>query len=76
MPADRSTHRPTVQQPQSPSGVPMSDLLAACAAAAAISTPPRVPEPGGTGPAEGRDRHAPHDRHHDRHGRPDRREAA
>ncbi|MFB7652184.1 MULTISPECIES: hypothetical protein [unclassified Streptomyces] len=27
------------------SGVPMSELLASCAAAAAVSTPPRAPEP-------------------------------
>ncbi|MCT7351828.1 hypothetical protein N4P33_06520 [Streptomyces sp. 15-116A] len=36
--------RRTTAQPQPVSGVPMRDLLAACAAAAAISTPPRVPE--------------------------------
>ncbi|MFJ2215679.1 hypothetical protein ACIQVO_24815 [Streptomyces sp. NPDC101062] len=29
----------------SPSSVPMKDLLASCAAAAAVSTPPRAPEP-------------------------------
>ncbi|MEU1051084.1 hypothetical protein [Streptomyces sp. NPDC005876] len=28
-----------------PSGVPMRDLLASCAAASAVSTPPRAPEP-------------------------------
>ncbi|MCZ9342670.1 hypothetical protein NGM37_33430 [Streptomyces sp. TRM76130] len=28
-----------------PAPVPMRDLLAACAAAKAISTPPRAPEP-------------------------------
>ncbi|MEV8595751.1 hypothetical protein [Streptomyces sp. NPDC052012] len=37
--------RRTTAQPKPVSGVPMRDLLAACAAAAAISTPPRAPEP-------------------------------
>ncbi|WP_432080247.1 hypothetical protein [Streptomyces sp. WAC 04229] len=39
-------------RPQSPalSGVPMSELLASCAAAAAVSTPPRAPEPETRGP--------------------------
>ncbi|PWJ05751.1 hypothetical protein DKG34_20910 [Streptomyces sp. NWU49] len=58
MSADRSTRRPAGQeQPQSLSGVPVRDLLAACAAAAAISTPPRAPEPRYAEPAEGRDHH-------------------
>ncbi|MEE1756058.1 hypothetical protein [Streptomyces sp. SP18CS02] len=30
-------------QPRQPSDVPMRDLLAACAAATAVSTPPRLP---------------------------------
>ncbi|MFJ5776691.1 hypothetical protein [Streptomyces sp. NPDC093094] len=36
------------KQPRALSAVPMSDLLAACAAASAVSTPPREPaaEPG------------------------------
>ncbi|MFD5447692.1 hypothetical protein [Streptomyces sp. NPDC127100] len=34
-----------VTQPSAPAGVSMHDLLAACAAAAAVSTPPRAPEP-------------------------------
>ncbi|CAL9552098.1 hypothetical protein [Streptomyces griseomycini] len=73
MPADRSTRRPEVRpQSQSLSGVPMRDLLAACAAAAAISTPPRAPEPRHSEPAKGRD----HRDRHDHHGHPDRREAA
>lgn len=32
-------------QPRPPSGVSMRDLLASCAAASAVSTPPRAPEP-------------------------------
>ncbi|GCB46728.1 hypothetical protein [Streptomyces sp. NL15-2K] len=43
----------TESKPQSPpqpyavvAGVSMRDLLASCAAAKAISTPPRVPDPG------------------------------
>ena len=35
-----------VTPPSAPAGVSMHDLLAACAAAAAVSTPPRAPEPG------------------------------
>ncbi|MBU6530820.1 hypothetical protein [Streptomyces mayonensis] len=31
--------------PTSPAGVSMRDLLVACAAATAVSTPPRAPEP-------------------------------
>ncbi|MFF8676548.1 hypothetical protein ACF07F_01450 [Streptomyces sp. NPDC015237] len=40
------------RRPQSSalSGVPMSELLASCAAAAAVSTPPRAPEPEARGP--------------------------
>ncbi|GGV84148.1 hypothetical protein [Streptomyces griseoloalbus] len=47
MPATPSARRTTAQpqQPQPLAGVPMRDLLAACAAAAAVSTPPRAPEP-------------------------------
>ncbi|SDC74368.1 hypothetical protein [Streptomyces prasinopilosus] len=37
--------RGTEARPQSSAGVSMRDLLAAGAAAAAISTPPRAPEP-------------------------------
>ncbi|GHB44347.1 hypothetical protein GCM10010377_39140 [Streptomyces viridiviolaceus] len=33
------------QQPHAAAGVSMHDLLAACAAARVISTPPRAPEP-------------------------------
>ncbi len=44
MPATQSSRESTAQ-PQSLPGVPMRDLLAACAAAAAVSTPPRAPEP-------------------------------
>ncbi|GGS23930.1 hypothetical protein AB0E75_03735 [Streptomyces griseoviridis] len=42
MPASPTPGRPL---PAPPAAVPMRDLLAACAAAAAISTPPRAPEP-------------------------------
>ncbi|CAL9533355.1 hypothetical protein SUDANB96_04106 [Streptomyces sp. enrichment culture] len=34
------------KQPPALSVVPMRDLLAACAAAALVSTPPPVPQPG------------------------------
>ncbi|MFD3734004.1 hypothetical protein [Streptomyces sp. NPDC058632] len=44
MPAIESSRR-TGARPQSFTGVSMRDLLAAGAAAAAISTPPRAPEP-------------------------------
>ncbi|MGY0069214.1 hypothetical protein ACWZEH_20985 [Streptomyces sp. QTS137] len=44
MPATESSRR-TEARPQSSTGVSMRDLLAAGAAAAAISTPPRAPEP-------------------------------
>ncbi|MER7773715.1 hypothetical protein ACGFY8_00865 [Streptomyces sp. NPDC048232] len=43
----QARHRP---QPPALSGVPMSELLASCAAAAAVSTPPRAPEPEARGP--------------------------
>ncbi|MFE7269152.1 hypothetical protein [Streptomyces sp. NPDC057623] len=41
------------QRPQVVAGVSMRDLLAAGAAAKAISTPPRVPEPEATRPTTG-----------------------
>ncbi|MFE9920204.1 hypothetical protein ACFYQA_01100 [Streptomyces sp. NPDC005774] len=44
MPATESSRRTEVR-PQSFAGVSMRDLLAAGVAAAAISTPPRAPEP-------------------------------
>ncbi|MCX2926510.1 MULTISPECIES: hypothetical protein [unclassified Streptomyces] len=44
MPATESSRR-TEARPQSFTGVSMRDLLAAGEAAAAISTPPRAPEP-------------------------------
>ncbi|MEU5524582.1 hypothetical protein ACIQCD_09770 [Streptomyces sp. NPDC093250] len=44
MPAPQNSRESTAQ-PQSLPGVPLRDLLAACAAAAAVSTPPRAPEP-------------------------------
>ncbi|MET7473066.1 hypothetical protein ABZT17_01695 [Streptomyces sp. NPDC005648] len=34
------------QRPRVVSAVPMRELLASCAAAAEISTPPRLPDPG------------------------------
>ncbi|WP_328873284.1 hypothetical protein OHT76_26175 [Streptomyces sp. NBC_00287] len=39
-----ATQRDTTH-PRPLSGVSMRDLLAACAAASAVSTPPRAPEP-------------------------------
>ncbi|WP_406132844.1 hypothetical protein [Streptomyces anthocyanicus] len=36
--------------PPAPAGVSMRDLLASCAAATAVSTPPRAPEPEARGP--------------------------
>ncbi|MER6619876.1 MULTISPECIES: hypothetical protein [unclassified Streptomyces] len=53
MPAHQSARRTTAQsRPQPVSGIPMHDLLASCAAAAAISTPPRAPEPHPCEPAK------------------------
>ncbi|MGW1541059.1 hypothetical protein ACWCPM_12625 [Streptomyces sp. NPDC002309] len=40
-----TTDRTPQPRPLVPAGVPMRDLLASCAAAKAISTPPRTPEP-------------------------------
>lgn len=45
MPAIESSRRTTETRPQSFPGVSVRDLLAAGAAAAAVSTPPRAPEP-------------------------------
>lgn len=50
MPATQNSSGSTAQ-PQPLPGVPMRDLLAACAAAAAVSTPPRAPEPRRSEPA-------------------------
>ncbi|MEU5364786.1 hypothetical protein ABZ354_15065 [Streptomyces sp. NPDC005925] len=50
-----STPEPTsepIPRPTAVAGVSMRDLLAACAAARAVSTPPRAPEPYGTQPSE------------------------
>ncbi|MFI8088049.1 hypothetical protein ACIF9R_06990 [Streptomyces sp. NPDC086080] len=44
MPATQNSSESTAR-PQSVSGVSMRELLAAGAAAAAVSTPPRAPEP-------------------------------
>ncbi|MFI1418270.1 hypothetical protein ACH4VX_09795 [Streptomyces sp. NPDC020731] len=53
MPAHQSARRTTAQsRPQPVSAIPMRDLLAACAAAAAVSTPPRAPEPRPCEPAK------------------------
>ncbi|MFF8405790.1 hypothetical protein ACF06P_29695 [Streptomyces sp. NPDC015684] len=44
-------HRPAEQsRPAVPAGMSMRDLLASCAAAAAVSTPPRAPETARTEP--------------------------
>lgn len=45
MPSIESSRRTTETRPQPFTGVSMRDLLAAGAAAAAVSTPPRAPEP-------------------------------
>ena len=40
-----TAHRPAAQpRPDVPAGMSMRDLLASCAAAAVISTPPREPD--------------------------------
>jgi hypothetical protein len=41
----------TKPQPSAVAGVSMRDLLASCAAANAVSTPPRAPEPADTRPS-------------------------
>ncbi|MGQ4468782.1 hypothetical protein ACN6K6_006991 [Streptomyces violaceoruber] len=46
--------------PPAPAGVSMRDLLASCAAATAVSTPPRAPEPEARGPV--RDQQGQQDR--------------
>lgn len=43
MPAPEPTPQPS--RPSPVAGVPMRDLLASCAAAEAVSTPPRLPDP-------------------------------
>ncbi|MFJ9663918.1 hypothetical protein ACIRPP_04740 [Streptomyces sp. NPDC101219] len=40
------------RSPQPSRGVSMHELLASCAAATAVSTPPRAPEPQVCGPVE------------------------
>ncbi|MFC8075154.1 hypothetical protein ACFUN8_06410 [Streptomyces sp. NPDC057307] len=56
MPASESTEtrpsEPTVASPD-PSSVSMSDLLASCAAASAVSTPPAAPVAENRGTATG-----------------------
>ncbi|GAB2722585.1 hypothetical protein [Streptomyces bullii] len=47
MSATQNEARP---QPFAVAGVSMHDLLASCAAARTISTPPRVPDPEASGP--------------------------
>ncbi|MFJ6070065.1 hypothetical protein ACIQFU_04365 [Streptomyces sp. NPDC093065] len=42
-------------RPPAPTAVSMRDLLASCAAAAAVSTPPRAPEPETRRPARDQD---------------------
>ncbi|TXL90294.1 hypothetical protein [Streptomyces sp. IB2014 016-6] len=58
MPASESTEarpsEPTVQSPD-PSSVSMSDLLASCAAASAVSTPPTESQAGVRGDADAED---------------------
>ncbi|WP_210591571.1 hypothetical protein [Streptomyces sp. GESEQ-35] len=43
--AESAQHKVRPQQSYAVGGVSMQDLLASCAAANAISTPPRAPEP-------------------------------
>lgn len=50
MPAPQSDRQVPARSQPLP-GVSMRDLLAACAAAAAVSTPPRAPEPQHSEPA-------------------------
>ncbi|MFJ8030895.1 hypothetical protein [Streptomyces sp. NPDC096032] len=46
-----TAHRPAEQsRPAVPAGMSMRDLLASCAAAAAVSTPPRAPDAARTEP--------------------------
>ncbi|MER5854303.1 hypothetical protein ABT131_01495 [Streptomyces sp900105245] len=46
-----TAHRPAEQsRPAVPAGMSMRDLLASCAAATAVSTPPRAPEAARTEP--------------------------
>lgn len=63
-------------QASAPAGVSMRDLLASCAAAAAVSTPPSAPEPETRRPV--RDRPGGHDRPggREQHGGHNHREAA
>ncbi|MFF4572283.1 hypothetical protein [Streptomyces sp. NPDC001410] len=56
MPASRPTAQPA--EPAAVSGVSMRDLLASCAAADAISRPPRRPEPEKTDRSQGHRRAA------------------
>ncbi|WP_121709906.1 hypothetical protein [Streptomyces sp. E5N91] len=67
--------RPRHRSP-APAGVSMCDLLASCAAATAVSTPPRAPEPEARGPV--RDQQGRQDRQsqQDRQDRQGHREAA
>ncbi|GAA3144011.1 hypothetical protein [Streptomyces echinatus] len=55
MTAGRPQEQP---RPAVPAGVSMHDLLASCAAAEAVSRPPRTPEPEACEPVEDRPRAA------------------
>ncbi|QKW08642.1 hypothetical protein HUT18_21955 [Streptomyces sp. NA04227] len=52
----RPEHKTPSSMPPVPSGLSMSELLKSCAAADAVSTPPRDPDPE-RGPASGATRH-------------------
>ncbi|MEU5631988.1 hypothetical protein ACH47C_07925 [Streptomyces rishiriensis] len=56
MPVPEPTPRPA--RPSPLAGVSMRDLLASCAAAEAVSTPPRLPDPATVASAPARRRRA------------------
>ncbi|MFJ7229488.1 hypothetical protein ACIQVF_08020 [Streptomyces tendae] len=67
--------RPRPQSP-APAGVSMRDLLASCAAATAVSTPPRAPEPETPRPAREQQGHLEQPDHRERRRHCGHREAA
>ncbi|MFK4544924.1 hypothetical protein RKD29_004520 [Streptomyces tendae] len=67
--------RPRPQSP-APAGVSMRDLLASCAAATAVSTPPRAPEPETHGPVRDQQGHLEQPDHRERRHHRGHREAA
>lgn len=67
--------RPRPQSP-APAAVSMRDLLASCAAATAVSTPPRAPEPGTRRAVRDQQGHPDQQGHRERRGHREHREAA